>query len=170
MIDITNKQTRKELINRYIYAETSIYEERILTEYFLSHNADEDEIAIAQMLKMESLNSNMLSDKGVAEYDSITKKSKWSTLKLTYWIGGIAAGIALIISLNLFSTRQNSFNTSEIAQELQQLMNLEMNEIMSITATPMEGGVWVKVELSDGSIKTFIMTKELDKTSLLAII
>lgn len=62
-------------------------------------------------------------------------------------------------------------NTLEITQSIQQIMNLEMNDVVSVTASPVDEYVWVKAELKDGSTKIFIMSKdkETDATSLLAI-
>jgi hypothetical protein len=44
-----------------------------------------------------------------------------------------------------------------------------MDEIASITATPVNDYVWVKAELKDGTTKTFIMSENKGTTSLLAI-
>ena len=46
-----------------------------------------------------------------------------------------------------------------------------MEEMVSISATPVDEYVWIKAELKDGSTKTFIMSKdkEMGETSLLAI-
>lgn len=172
MIDITNKQERKQLMIRYIEAETTPAEERLLADYFMSHRADDDEVEIARLICIESSHTDILSDKGVEEFDSIMRKSKTKPriLRLSYWIGGVAAVFALILSLNLFQRAESSSDTIEIAHEIQQLMALNMNDIMSITATPVDGGVWIKVELSDGTTKTFIRTEDMGQTTLLAVI
>ena len=54
MIDIRNKEIRKSLIAKYLDAETSFAEERMLVDYFLSHkDVDEDEQAFVKMIRME---------------------------------------------------------------------------------------------------------------------
>ena len=172
MIDITNKQIRKELANHYLEAETSRAEEMLLADYYNNHQVDDDEVAIAHMIRIENIHSEILSDKRAEEFDTIIKKTqnKSTHLRFMYWISGIAATLVLFFSLNLLHSSNNSSDTIEVAQEIQQIMNLNTNEIMSISATPINGCVWFRVELIDGSTKTFIRTKESDKTSLLAII
>ena len=52
MIDIRNKEIRKSLIAKYLDAETSFAEERMLVDYFLSHkDVDEDEQAFVKMIR-----------------------------------------------------------------------------------------------------------------------
>lgn len=172
MIDITNKQERKELIIRYLEAETSLAEEMLLTNYFMSHKADEDEANIAQLIRIEASHASILSSKGVEEFDSIIQKSKAKRpiVRLKYWISGVAAILVLFFSIKLFHSQESSSDTIEIAHEIQQIMALNTTDIISVTATPMNGGVWITVELADGTTKTFIRTKDMDKTSLLAIL
>ena len=173
MIDIRNKEIRKSLIAKYLDAETSFAEERMLVDYFLSHkDVDEDEQAFVKMIRMENIQTNLLSDKGVEEYDRIVSEtnqdSKRIPLRRMIWVGGIAASIALFFMLSPVFTSPKA-NTMEIAQCIQQVINLPMDEIASITATPVNDYVWVKAELKDGTTKTFIMSENKGTTSLLAI-
>lgn len=75
-------------------------------------------------------------------------------------MGGIAASIALFVIISPLSSpvRQTS-ETVEIAQCIQQMVNMDMEDIISITATPIDECVWVRTELKDGSTKTFIMNR-----------
>ena len=173
MIDIMNKEIRKSLIAKYLDAETSLVEERMLVDYYLDNkDVDEDEQAFAQMIRMENIHANLLSDEGVEEFDRIVNERKQETkripLRWMTWVGGIAASIALLFAIIPSSQMPE---TSEIAQSIQQVMNLGMDDIVSITATPIDKCVWVKVELENGEKKTFIMEKdkEMGTTSLLAI-
>ena len=173
MIDIRNKEIRKSLIAKYLDAETSFAEERMLVDYFLSHkDVDEDEQAFVKMIRMENIQTNLLSDKGVEEYDRIVseikQESKRIPLRRIIWVGGIAASIALFFMLSPVFTSPKA-NTMEIVQCIQQVINLPMDEIASITATPVNDYVWVKAELKDGTTKTFIMSENKGTTSLLAI-
>lgn len=173
MIDIRNKEIRKSLIAKYLDAETSFAEERMLVDYFLSHkDVDEDEQAFVKMIRMENIQTNLLSDKGVEEYDRIVSEAKQESkripLRRMIWVGGIAASIALFFMLSPVFTSPKA-NTMEIAQCIQQVINLPMDEIASITATPVNDYVWVKAELKDGTTKTFIMSENKGTTSLLAI-
>ena len=173
MIDIRNKEIRKSLIAKYLDAETSFAEERMLVDYFLSHkDVDEDEQAFVKMIRMENIQTNLLSDKGVEEYDRIVSETKQESkripLRRMIWVGGIAASIALFFMQSPVFTSPKA-NTVEIAQTIQQIINLPMDEIASITATPVNDYVWVKAELKDGTTKTFIMSENKGTTSLLAI-
>ena len=173
MIDIRNKEIRKSLIAKYLDAETSFAEERMLVDYFLSHkDVDQDEQAFVKMIRMENIQTNLLSDKGEEEYDRIVSETKQESkripLRRMIWVGGIAASIALFFMLSPVFTSPKA-NTMEIAQCIQQVINLPMDEIASITATPVNDYVWVKAELKDGTTKTFIMSENKGTTSLLAI-
>ena len=173
MINIKDKEIRQALIAKYMEAETSLAEERILVDYYLSNkDVDEDEQAFAQMIRMENIHANLLSDEGVEEYDRIINEKKQESkripLRWMTWVGGIAASITLLFAVIPSSQVPE---TSEIAQSIQQVMNLGMDDVISITATPVDKCVWVKVELENGEKKTFIMEKdkEMGTTSLLAI-
>ena len=124
------------------------------------------------MIRMENIQTNLLSDKGVEEYDRIVSETKQESkripLRRMIWVGGIAASIALFFMLSPVFTSPKA-NTMEIAQTIQQVINLPMDEIASITATPVNDYVWVKAELKDGTTKTFIMSENKGTTSLLAI-
>ena len=173
MIDIRNKEIRKSLIAKYLDAETSLAEERMLVDYYLGNmDVDEDEQAFVKMIRMENIQTNLLSDKGVEEYDRIVSETKQESkripLRRMIWVGGIAASIALFFMLSPVFTSPKA-NTMEIAQCIQQVINLPMDEIASITATPVNDYVWVKAELKDGTTKTFIMSENKGTTSLLAI-
>ena len=173
-MDIRNKEFRKKLIIKYLDVETSSAEERMLVDYYLdSKYVDEDEQAFAKMIRMENIHANLLSDDGVEEYDRIVCETKQESKRTPlFWmarVGGIAASIALFFMF--FPISSPKADTAEIAQCIQQVMNLDMEEMVSISATPVDEYVWIKAELKDGSTKTFIMSKdkEMGETSLLVI-
>ena len=172
-MDIKNKEIRLELIARYLNAETSPAEEKMLMEYYGSNNhVDDDEQAFAKMIRMEKMNVSLLSDEGVEEFDRIVGEAKQETkripLRWITWASGIAVAIVLLFMLVPSSPKTS---TLEIAQSIQQVMNLPMDDVLSITATPIDECIWVKTELKDGSSKTFIMEKDKEKgtITLLAI-
>ena len=174
-MDIRNKEIRKELIVRYLDAETSLSEEKLLVGYYWENEVvDEDEQDIARMIRMDYVNTALLSDEGADEYDRIVKgttpKIKRISVRWIAWASGIAAAIALFFMLNA-SPSSSLPNTTEIAQSIQQMMNLDTDGIVSISAVPVDECVWIKAELEDGTVKTFIMSKDKEgnTTSLLAI-
>ena len=175
MMDIHKKEIRRELINRYLNAEATPTEERLLFLYYLENKeVDKDEQSFSQMIRMENIYTSLLSEEGVKEYDRIVNKEKRQPKKISFrwisWVGGIAASIALLFILNPKPTSKDS-ETIEIAQCIQKMMNLDMEDMISITATPIDECVWVKTELKDGSTKTFIMNRDENNetTTLLAI-
>lgn len=175
MMDIYNKEIRRGLINRYLNAETTPTEERLLLLFYLENKkVDKDEQSVSQMIRMENIHTSLLSDEGVKEYDRIVNKEKRQPKQTSFrwisWLGGVAASIALFFIIYSKSTSKDS-ETIEIAQCIQQMVNLDMDDMISITATPIDECVWVKTELKDGSTKTFIMNRDENNktTTLLAI-
>lgn len=175
MMDIHNKEIRRELINKYLNAETTPAEERLLLLFYLENKkVDKDEQAASQMMRMENIHASLLSDEGVKEFDRIVNKEKRQPKQTSFrwisWLGGVAASIALFFIIYTKPTSKDS-ETIEIAQCIQQMVNLDMDDMISITATPIDECVWVKTELKDGSTKTFIMNRDENNktTTLLAI-
>ena len=87
----------------------------------------------------------------------------------------MAATIALLLVLNLHtmhkSAQQAPFATVEIAEHIQQMINLNMEDVTSISASPVQECVLLTATLADGTTKTFVMSRgtEEGSTSLLAI-
>ena len=179
MMNIENKEIRRQLIARYMEAETSPAEERLLAAYYACHEADDDERDIARMIRAEHLNASLLSDEGVEEFDRIISEANIQSHKTvtrrTVWFGSIAAAIALLLMLNLsvlHKTEQPAaFDTIEIAEHIQQMMNLNMEDVTTISASPIQECVLLTATLADGTTKTFVMSKDTEEgsTSLLAI-
>ena len=179
MIDINNKEIRTAIIAKYLEAETSVAEERLLVEYFQLNSADEDEKAVAAMIHLEHHDALLFSDNGVEEYHRIVAWKSVKPHKYTRYIAiglcSMAAGIALLLILNLFALSKEEhpmpFATIEIAENIQQILNLNMDEVTSITASPVQECVLLTATLSDGSTKLFVMSKDTvnGETTLLAI-
>ena len=177
MMDIQDKDTRMALVARYLEAETTVAEEALLAAYYAANEAEEDERAIAQMIRMEHVNEELLSKEGAEEFDRIVSQTKSKQpkhhIRRMAWIGGVAAAIALLLVLNVTIPREAepspAFTTVEIAGYVQQLMNVE--DIETVTASPVKECVLVTATLSDGSTKMFIMNKDPEEgsTSMLAI-
>ena len=176
MINIKDKEARLQLITKYLEAETTIAEEAMLHTYYMENKADEDEQAIAQMICMEHADADLLSAEGAEEFDRIVSETKAKPRKATIrslWIGGWAAAVTLLFVLNVVTQRNEepnaAFNTIEIAGCIQQLMTVE--DVTSVTASPVKECVLVTAQLADGTTKMFIMNKDSEEgsTSMLAI-
>lgn len=177
MMDIQDKDTRMALVAKYLEAETTVAEEALLAAYYAANEAEEDERAIAQMIRMEHAGAALLSKEGAEEFDRIVSQAKSKQpkhhIRRMAWIGGVAAAIALLLVLNVTIPREAepspAFTTVEIAGYVQQLMNVE--DIETVTASPVKECVLVTATLADGSTKMFIMNKDPEEgsTSMLAI-
>ena len=178
MINIKDKETRLQLIAKYLEAETTIAEEAMLHTYYKENKAEEDEQAIAQMICMEHADACLLSDEGAEEFDRIMSKAQALPNKRNIrhlWIGGWAAAITLLFVLNIVTQRKEklepsaTFSTVEIAGYIQQLMTVE--DVASVTASPVKECVLVTATLADGTTKMYIMNKNSEEgsTSMLAI-
>lgn len=176
MINIKDKEIRLQLIAKYLEAETTIAEEAMLHAYYMENKADEDEQAIARMICMEHADADLLSDEGAEEFDRIVSENQAKPRKATIrnlWIGGWAAAVTLLLVLNIVTQRKEepsaAFNTIEIAGCIQQLMTVE--DVTSVTASPVKECVLVTAQLADGTTKMYIMNKDSEEgsTSMLAI-
>lgn len=176
-MDIKDKDTRMALVAKYLEAETTVAEEALLAAYYTANEAEEDERAIAQMIRIEHANETLLSKEGAEEFDRIVSQTKPKQsrpiIRRMAWISGAAAAIALLLVLNVQPPHKEvpseAFTTVEIAGYVQQLMNVE--DIETVTASPVKECVLVTATLADGSTKMFIMNKDSEEgsTSMLAI-
>ena len=176
MINIKDKEIRLQLIAKYLEAETTVVEEAMLHAYYMENKAEEDEQAIAQIISMEHADADLLSAEGAEEFDRIVSETKAKPRKTNVrhlWIGGWAAAVTLLLVLNIVTQRKEepsaAFNTVEIAGCIQQLMTVE--DVTSVTASPVKECVLVTAQLADGTTKMYIMNKDSEEgsTSMLAI-
>lgn len=175
-MDIKDKDTRMALVARYLEADTTVAEEALLAAYYAANEAEEDERAIAQMIRMEHANEALLSKEGAEEFDRIVSQTKPKQsrpiIRRMAWISG-AAAIALLLVLNVQLPQEEvpseAFTTVEITGYVQQLMNVE--DVEAVTASPIKECVLVTATLADGTTKMYIMNKDSEEgsTSMLAI-
>ena len=177
-MDIKDKDTRLALVARYLEADTTVAEEALLAAYYAENEPEEDECAIAQMIRMEHANEALLSKEGAEEFDRIVSQTKPKQsrpiIRRMAWISGVAAAaIALLLVLNVQLPREAepspAFTTVEIAGYVQQLMNVE--DVETVTASPIKECVLVTATLANGTTKMYIMNKDSEEgsTSMLAI-
>lgn len=180
MKDINDKDYRTALIARYLEADTTVAEEALLAGYYAANKADDDETAVAGMIMMEHADAPLLSREGAKEYEHIinmapARPGKKKLYRLI-WSGGIAAAVVLLFFFS-YGTREEpepyaAFDTIELAEHMQQIMNLNMEDVTSIKASPVQECVLLTATLADGSTKTFVMSKseeEEGSTSFIAI-
>ena len=176
MTNVMDKEVRLQLIAKYLEAETTVAEEAMLHAYYTEHKAEEEEQAIARMICMEHADADLLSDEGAEEFDRIVSENQVKPRRgnvRNLWIGGWAAAITLLLVINIAAQREEepsaAFNAVEIAGCIQQLMTVE--DVTSVTASPVKECVLVTAQLADGTTKMYIMNKDSEEgsTSMLAI-
>ena len=105
-----------------------------------------------------------LSDEAVAEFDRIVSgyERPLRRRRVLRWTAGIAAAAfaALVMILTPGSDGDSQITPMEIAEGIDQLMNLKPEEISSITAIPKGSRVILTARLKDGSECSYIMTIE----------
>ena len=93
MCDLENKEYRKEILKRYLDAETTIAEERALVEYFMHHNPDDEESVVAAIIVAENNISRVGFDENSTSVSAVNKNSR-----ARYWWVGAAAAIAVAVT------------------------------------------------------------------------
>ena len=185
MNTLDDKNMRLALLERYLDADTTVEEERALRDYYSVHAADSDEAAAARLLTLipddallppegisslpaaalSSYDRDLLSPEGAAEFDRILvgggRRRRW------LWADGIAAAAACVGIFLLFSPfrrtaapEPDGFTPIEIAEQLQTLINLNIQDIESITARPAGDGVVITATQKDGTESTYLMMKD----------
>lgn len=83
---------------------------------------------------------------------------------------GFAACAAMVTGLGIFLTRRSTceFNGLEMAQGIEKIMSLDMENVESITAKPKGGKVIITAVLNDGSRCLYEMSRE-EGTSAISI-
>lgn len=171
--DLSDKNIRRRLIERYLDAQTDPEEERILAEYFLENVPDDDEKAVALLLGISA--ADPASDEGAEEFDRIVSRRRIVRLVPA----AIAACAAVVVMVVLpLSWHRDSFpetdspvatyvsstvakggmSPAEIAGCLDQVLTLCGDAAASADARPSGNSALVTVNMKDGSSRKYFMT------------
>ncbi|MBQ7073414.1 MAG: hypothetical protein IJM89_08655 [Bacteroidales bacterium] len=168
MIKLEEKNARMAMIRKYLAAETIPAEEAALVQYYQTHHIDEEENAIAQLLAVTHPSRNLLSDDYAREFDRIVRgkdricRSRRIVFRAGFFaVGAVAAGLAILAFLH--KPEPSTIDTVQILNGLKAMMELEINDIESITARPDGNAAILTVTLEDGSEKYYRMTIDEDK-------
>lgn len=165
MMNLDDKNIRISVMERYLNAETSVSEEISLAEYYASHDVDNDEKAFAKLIVMSHpMNVNM-SDEDTAEYDRLvptTNKVRhlhWHRYVVEFIATAAAIALFFILSPTTDTEDENVTNitTAEIADAMTTIMNLDYNNIESVTAKPNGNTMIIIAKMKDGSSSTFLL-------------
>lgn len=165
---------------RYLEAETTLAEENDLRKNVIDGHID----PAGQTLIAEKTVFSPVNDDDVMEFDRIIsmaedagharlsssprndQQGKSRTRSIIFWAASIAAAAAVALFAILPSTKHAgvkedcTFGTIEIARNIQELMDLGLYEIESITARPERDRIILVATLSDGTEMTYYMTKD----------
>ncbi len=162
-MNLDDKNIRKALAEKYLSAETSVEEERALAIYYSDHKPEEDEKAFAAMVTATA-GEWLLPDEGAKEFDRIASPNaillKTNIFRWAAGIAAVAAAVALFFILNSRIPQEKPISPVEIAEGIDQLMNLKPDDITSITAIPKGSRAILTAKLKDGSECSYIMTIE----------
>ena len=176
-MNIQDKEYRKTLIERYLNADTTPAEERLLRVYYTAaKDLDDDEKAIARLLNILAPSEQTYSQTNVDEYDklfggeesteasskdSVSRQAKKRGIifKSIYAFAACAATVAMILLLRP-KTASPDFTPLEIAQSISTLAELNSEDVESVAAKPTSGGVIVTVVLKDGKRCGFRMARD----------
>ena len=170
---LTDKNFRKELIARYLDADTDVAEEMLLAEYFATHQPEADEAAVAKMVLAERPEALLAA--GEREFDreagacgAAPAGTRRAARRWRLALTGLAAAaaLALILLLRPASKDTPAFTPLEIAESLNTIMDLGLGDVESLTAVPSGANIIVTVRLKDGSDLPFIMSKDGDTGTL----
>ena len=110
---------------------------------------------------LAELEKAYLSEESVSEFDRIVRKSESRRRRPIVWgaMLAAAASLALILTLNLRDNKCG-FNGIEIAEGIQQIMNLDTDNVRSVTATPEGDRVILTALMKDGSQCSYVMRRD----------
>ncbi|MGM9753097.1 MAG: hypothetical protein ACI3ZK_03465 [Candidatus Cryptobacteroides sp.] len=160
-----DREYRKILIEKYLNTESSLEEERMLAKWFSANEAESDEMYVSKLLLAEYPEASYaIAEK---EFDTIVSKPGRRS-RIMKWTFSFAACAALIISLEFFFTKQKTcdFNGLEIAQGIEQIMSLNMENVESISARPKGNNVIITALLNDGSSCSYLMSKDAETSAV----
>lgn len=161
---------RKELIQRYLNAETSVEEEIMLAESFRQtppQNEEEEKIEAMLLCLKDSAASDSSEDDRIAEeeFDRIVSKS--GRRKGIIWAVSSAMAAAAVILLFLLlkpAAPQPEDNTDliEQIQHIHLLSQLSLEDADKCEFRPIEGGYVMTAYFPDGETASYILIAEED--------
>ena len=171
MINLNDKQERLALIERYLDADTTVQEERMLAEYYATHTIDSDEEQIAELIKMSHSVADTAMMADTADFDHITKRKSPVHMILRWSSVAAAAVVLLLVCLHIqrpYVPQDTAgwVSTAQILEGMEIVSKIEAGEIESVLAKPQGDRVVITVKLTSGKERSYSMTGDEDGTSL----
>ena len=161
---------RKELIQRYLNAETSVEEEIMLAESFRQtppQNEEEEKIEAMLLCMKDSAASDSSEDDRIAEeeFDRIVSKS--GRRKGLVWAvsSSMAAAAVILLFLLLKPASPQPEDNTDLIQQIQHihlLSQLSLEDADKCEFRPIEGGYVMTAYFPDGETASYILIAEED--------
>ena len=119
---------------------------------------------------LAELEKAYLSDEAADEFDRLVRRSESRRRRPVVWGVMLAAAASLALVLTLRPHQENcEFNGIEIAEGIQQIMNLDTDNVKSVTATPEGGRIILTAEMNDGGRCSYVMSRDGGAVSITAM-
>lgn len=141
----------------YLDAETDVAQERWLAQWCTTHGAEPDEEAVAKLVLAEY--PEAVYDAGERVFEAMMALRR---KRMVRWACGMAACLAVAVGLgiSLSLPRPAEFNGWEIAQGIERIMSLDMEQVECVTARPKGKKVILTAVMKDGSRCAYVMRKD----------
>lgn len=170
---------RKNLIQRYLDAETSVEEERMLAESFADNPPqDKEEEKIAAILTQislfadgENVKKSIPEDNHIAEeeFDRIILRQRKSRI-WGYSLAGLAAAVAAFFILRPQTAEPQYENIPvDLTEQVQLLSQTALENAEKCVFEPIEGGYILTAYFPDGSEGKYLLSSKDDKQSFFLI-
>ena len=114
----------------------------------------EDNITLAELEKV------YLSNESSAEFDRLVERGISRRRNRLIWGTTLAAAASLALILTLWTRGGEEFSGLEIAEGIERILELDADDINSVTAKPDGDKVVLTALMNDGSRCSYIMSRE----------
>lgn len=151
-------RARKSRMENYLDAETDVAQERWLAQTFaFAHGTEPDEEAVTKLVLAEY--PEAVYDAGERVFEAMMALRR---KRMVRWACGMAACLAVAVGLGICLSlpRPAEFNGWEIAQGIERIMSLDMEQVECVTARPKGKKVILTAVMKDGSRCAYVMRKD----------
>ena len=174
MTNLNDTNTRMQLVNRYLNAETTLEEEQLLRQYYAQTDdvlsSEESEVRQLILTSASLAGQFELSEEKSYEFDRLMAKRP-ARRNVSYWIASAAAAVVLTVFLLTYkqagdasSTRQKGESASRSEAVTEQQINSIMSaanyaneQVESYRLRPVGDATIVTKTLADGTSSSYIV-------------
>ena len=109
---------------------------------------------------LEELERKYLSDESAAEFDRLAAKGESRRRRPLIWGSMLTAAVALTLTLTILPHGRCEFSGIEIAEGIERILDLDSEDIDSVTAEPDGGKVILTAHMKDGSRYSYVMSRD----------